>query len=62
MAELMPPRHGRVLDVRLKLVLMAGVSAACLRLGFAGLAIIMGPLTMMESNDDHVLEIFSDFI
>ena len=46
MAELMPPRHGRVLDVRLTLVLMAGVSVAGLGLGFAGLA-----LTHLEGDE-----------
>jgi len=49
MAELMPPRHGRVLDVRLKLVLMAGVSVAGLGLGFAGLALLMAPLVIFFS-------------
>lgn len=47
MAELMPPRHGRVLDVRLKLVLMAGVSVAGLQLGFAGLSLLMAPLIIL---------------
>jgi energy-coupling factor transporter transmembrane protein EcfT len=41
MADLMPPRHGRVLDVRLKLVLMAGISMAGLQLGFGGLSILL---------------------
>ena len=49
MAELMPPRHDRVLDVRLKLVLMAGVSVAGLGLGFAGLALLMAPLVILFS-------------
>ena len=49
MAELMPPRHNWVLDVRLKLVLMAGVSVACLGLGFAGLALLMAPLVIFFS-------------
>jgi energy-coupling factor transporter transmembrane protein EcfT len=49
MAELMPPRHGRVLDVRLKLVLMAGVSVAGLGLGFAGLALLMAVLVILCS-------------
>ena len=49
MAELMPPRYGRVLDVRLKLVLMAGVSVAGLRLGFAGLALLMAALVILCS-------------
>ena len=49
MAELMPPRHGRVLDVRLKLVLMAGVSVAGLRLGFAGLSLLMASLVIFFS-------------
>ena len=49
MAELMPPRHDRVLDVRLKLVLMAGVSVAGLGLGFAGLALLMAPLVIFFS-------------
>jgi energy-coupling factor transporter transmembrane protein EcfT len=47
MAELMPPRPGRVLDVRLKLILMAGVSVAGLRLGFAGLALLMAALVIL---------------
>jgi energy-coupling factor transporter transmembrane protein EcfT len=51
----MPPRHGRVsawlphLDVRLKLVLMAGVSVAGLRLGFAGLSILLALLIILFS-------------
>jgi energy-coupling factor transporter transmembrane protein EcfT len=49
MAELMPPRHGRVLDVRLKLILMAGVSVAGLGLGFAGLAMLMALLVIFFS-------------
>ena len=49
MAELMPPRHGRVLDVRLKLILMAGVSVAGLRLGFAGLSMLMALLIIFFS-------------
>jgi energy-coupling factor transporter transmembrane protein EcfT len=49
----MPPRRGRVsarlphLDVRLKLILMAGVSVAGLRLGFAGLALLMALLVIL---------------
>jgi energy-coupling factor transporter transmembrane protein EcfT len=49
MAELMLPRHGRVLDVRLKLILMAGVSVAGLRLGFAGLSMLMALLIIFLS-------------
>jgi energy-coupling factor transporter transmembrane protein EcfT len=49
MAELMPPRHGRVLDVRLKLILMAGVSVAGLRLGLAGLSLLMALLVIFFS-------------
>jgi energy-coupling factor transporter transmembrane protein EcfT len=55
MAELMAPRKGRVaawrphLDVRLKLVLMAGVSVAGLGLGFAGLALLMALLILFFS-------------
>ena len=45
----MPPRHGRVLDVRLKLILMAGVSVAGLRLGFAGLSLLMALLIILFS-------------
>lgn len=45
----MPPRHGRVLDVRLKLVLMAGVSVAGLRLGFAGLSLLLALLIIFFS-------------
>jgi len=45
----MPPRHDRVLDVRLKLILMAGVSVAGLGLGFAGLALLMVPLIILFS-------------
>jgi energy-coupling factor transporter transmembrane protein EcfT len=41
MAELIPPRDGRLLDVRLKLILMAGVSVVGLRLGFSGLSMLM---------------------
>jgi len=49
MAELMPPRHGRVLDVRLKLIFMAGVSVAGLRLGFTGLSMLMALLIIFFS-------------
>ena len=49
MAELMPYRYGRVLDVRLKLILMAGVSVAGLRLGFAGLSMLMALLIIFFS-------------
>ena len=49
MAELMPPRYGLVLDVRLKLILMAGVSVAGLRLGFAGLSMLMIVLVILFS-------------
>jgi energy-coupling factor transporter transmembrane protein EcfT len=47
MAELMPSRHDWVLDVRLKFILMAGVSVAGLGLGFAGLALLMAPLVIL---------------
>jgi energy-coupling factor transporter transmembrane protein EcfT len=47
MAELTPPGPGRVLDVRLKLALMAGVSVAGLRLGFAGLSMLMALLIIL---------------
>jgi energy-coupling factor transporter transmembrane protein EcfT len=49
MAELMLPRHGRGLDVRLKLILMAGVSVAGLRLGFGGLSLLMASLIILFS-------------
>jgi energy-coupling factor transporter transmembrane protein EcfT len=49
MAELMPSRYNWVLDVRLKLILMAGVSVAGLGLGFAGLALLMVPLIILFS-------------
>jgi energy-coupling factor transporter transmembrane protein EcfT len=49
MAELMPPWRGRALDVRLKLILMAGVSVAGLRLGFAGLSMLMAVLVLLFS-------------
>ena len=45
----MPPRHGRVLDVRLKLILMAGVSVVGLRLGFASLSMLMALLIILFS-------------